>query len=259
MEQKMKLGLQLYTLRNFTKTPEDFLSTMEKVAKIGYRYVQVSGVGPDVNAAVIRKAKENTGLEVVITHTPFDKIQNETEKVIEDHASFGCKIIGLGMAPHEYIDSADGYRRFADVIAPAVEKIKAAGMVFSYHNHYHEFAKKNGKHFVEYFIENTDREAVKLTADVYWLHYAGLDECAWLSEHKDRISCTHFKDMGVHEQKQCMIEVMEGNLPYPKILAACRDAGLLYHFVELDETRIDPFEAIEISYRNLKNTGFFEK
>lgn len=259
MEQKMKLGIQLYTLRNFTKTPEDFLATMDKCAKIGYRYAQVSGVGPEVNAAVIRKAIENTGMEVVITHTPFDKIKDETEKVMEDHASFGCKIIGLGCAPQEYVHTAEGFRRFADVVAPIAEKMKKAGMVFSYHNHYMEFEKNNGRHIVETFIENTDPEAVKLTADVYWLHYAGLDECAWLAAHKDRISCTHFKDMGVHEGKQSMIEVMEGNLPYLNILDTCRKSGLTYHFVELDETRIDPFDAVSISYQNLMNTGFFEK
>ena len=65
--------------------------------------------------------------------------------------------------------------------------------------------------------------------------------------------------MGVHEGKQSMIEVMEGNLPYPAILRTCKESGLQYHFVELDDTRIDPFDAIRISYQNLINTGFFEK
>lgn len=257
--EKMKLGLQLYTLRNFTKTPEDFLRTMDRAADIGYRYVQVSGVGPEVTADVIQKARENTGLDVVITHTPFDRIVNHTDEVIADHDTFGCGIIGLGSAPQEYVHTAEGFRRFADVIAPAVEKIKAAGKVFSYHNHYQEFEKENGKHIVDSFIENTDSDAVKLTADVYWLHYAGLDESLWLTQHASRISCTHFKDMGVHEGKQGMIEVMAGNLNYPKILETCSKAGLTYHFVELDDTRIDPFDAVKISYDNLMATGYFEK
>ena len=54
--EKLKLGAQFYTLRDFTKTPGDFLRTMHRIADIGYKYVQVSGVGPDVKADVIKKA-----------------------------------------------------------------------------------------------------------------------------------------------------------------------------------------------------------
>ena len=39
----MKLGAQLYTVRDFTKTTDDFAETLKKVADIGYRTVQVSG------------------------------------------------------------------------------------------------------------------------------------------------------------------------------------------------------------------------
>ena len=39
----MEIGAQLYTVRDFCKTPEDFAETLKKVADIGYRTVQVSG------------------------------------------------------------------------------------------------------------------------------------------------------------------------------------------------------------------------
>lgn len=256
---EMKLGAQLYTLRDFTKTPEDFLRTMEKVAKIGYRYVQVSGAGPEVDADVIKTACDRTGLRVVITHTSLDRILNETDRVIEEHDRFGCDIIGIGGGGEKYIKSYDGFRRLAEDLAPALEKIKKAGKVFSYHNHYMEFEKCGEKHFIDAFLEHSDPSAAKLTADVYWLHYAGLNECDWLAAHADRISCTHFKDMGVHEGKQMIIEVMAGNLDYLRILETCCKAGIPYHFAELDTTRVEPFEAMKISYDNLMATGYFEK
>ena len=40
----MKIGAQLYTLHEYTKTLEDFEETLKKVAEIGFKYVQVSGV-----------------------------------------------------------------------------------------------------------------------------------------------------------------------------------------------------------------------
>lgn len=253
---KMKLGAQLYTLREFTQTPDDFYTTMQKVADIGYKYVQISCVGETVDSHVIKKACDNTGLSVILTHSPLERFIGDTDKLIEEHKNFGCNIIGLGSAP-EF--SYDAFAKLAEDIAPAVEKAKKAGMIFSYHNHFQEFEKKDGKHIFSAFLDNTDKEAVKVTADVYWLHYAGLDEAEWLEQNADRISVTHFKDMGVHNGEQNIIEIMEGNLNYPKILEKCSKAGIEYNFVELDFTRIDPFEAMKISYNNLMSTGYFEK
>ena len=96
--EKLKLGAQFYTLRDFTKTPSDFYRTMRRVADIGYKYVQISGVGPEVKADVIKKSCDETGLSVYITHTPLDRIINDTERVIEEHEMFGCNIIGVGSA-----------------------------------------------------------------------------------------------------------------------------------------------------------------
>ncbi len=255
--EKLKLGAQFYTLRDFTKTPGDFLRTMHRIADIGYKYVQVSGVGPDVKADVIKKACDETGLSVYITHTPFARIIDDTDAVIEEHKKFGCNIIGLGSAG-DYSKSYDGFARLAQDLAPAVEKIKKAGMFFSYHNHWMEFEKLDGKHFMSAFIENSDMEAVKLTADVYWLHFSGLNECKWLEENAKYISCTHFKDLGVYQGKQTIVEVMTGNLDYPAILESCKKAGIEYNFVELDTTTMDPFKAMKLSFDNLMATGYFE-
>ena len=40
----MKIGAQLYNVRNFCKTPEDLSQTLQKIAAIGYRYIQASGI-----------------------------------------------------------------------------------------------------------------------------------------------------------------------------------------------------------------------
>ena len=41
-----RIGAQLYTLRDFTQTEEDFEKSMKKVPDMGYKMVQMSGVGP---------------------------------------------------------------------------------------------------------------------------------------------------------------------------------------------------------------------
>lgn len=42
----MKLGAQMFTVREQCKTPEEIEIALEKIAQIGYRAVQVSGAGP---------------------------------------------------------------------------------------------------------------------------------------------------------------------------------------------------------------------
>lgn len=41
--ENMKIGAQLYTVRDFCKDLDGFALTLKKVADIGYKYVQVFG------------------------------------------------------------------------------------------------------------------------------------------------------------------------------------------------------------------------
>ena len=42
----MQLGAQLFTLRDYTQTAKDFAYSMGQVAKMGYKTVQISAIGP---------------------------------------------------------------------------------------------------------------------------------------------------------------------------------------------------------------------
>ena len=62
----MKIGAQLYTLRDYCKTLEDFSETLKKVADIGYTTVQVSGTCA-YEADWLAEQLKNTGLTCGIT------------------------------------------------------------------------------------------------------------------------------------------------------------------------------------------------
>ena len=70
-----------------------------------------------------------------------------------------------------------------------------------------------------------------------------------------RMPVVHLKDMVVLNGQQAMAEVGEGNLNWPAILQACREAGVEWYAVEQDECQRDPFESLKISYDNLKAMG----
>ena len=94
----MKIGAQLYTLRDYCKTLDDFSETLKKVADIGYTTVQVSGTCA-YEADWLADQLKSAGLTCGITHFSYDRILNDTEKTIADHKTFGCKYIGIGSNP----------------------------------------------------------------------------------------------------------------------------------------------------------------
>jgi len=253
----LKLGAQLYTLREHTKNEQDFATTIKKVADIGYKYVQVSGVGASVTPQLIKKVTEDNGIKVILTHTSLDRICGETDKVIEEHSLFDCPGIGIGGFWGN--KSADGFKHFAEEMAPVVAKIKAAGKLFLYHNHKFEFEHfEKGKTAIDIMLENSDKEAFKLTFDTYWAQAGGIDPAQFIKDYKDNIFATHLKDMTVVDDNIRMTEILDGNMNFKRVLKISEKHGVLWHFVELDEVYMDAFESMKISYDNLTATGKFE-
>jgi sugar phosphate isomerase/epimerase len=253
----LKLGAQLYTVREYTQNENDFAKTMEKIASIGYKYVQVSGIGSGISPAFIKWAAKENDLKVILTHTSPQRIKDETEKVIEEHDIFGCDGIGVGgMFGHERTE--EGFLGFADDFALAIEKIKESGKVFLYHNHRFEFEKYEGRTGMDILLENTDEDGFMLTFDTYWAQAAGIDPAAFIKKHSGRIFATHLKDMAVTDDKIEMTEVCTGNMNFKRILKVSAKNDVIWHFVEQDEVKMDAFESMKISYDNLMATKKFK-
>ena len=253
----LKLGAQLYTVRQYTQNEKDFAETMQKIAAIGYKYAQVSGIGGSISPYFIKQVCQDNNIKTILTHTSPARIKDETEKVIEEHSIFNCDGIGIGgMFGHER--TQDGYKKFIDDFSPAIEKIKQSGKVFLYHNHDFEFVKYNGKTGMDILLENTDKDGFKLTFDTYWAQYAEVDPVGFMENNYDRIYATHLKDMAVIDGKKEMTEVCTGVMDFNEILKVSQKNNILWHFVEQDEVRMDAFDSMKISFDNLMATGMFE-
>jgi len=253
----LKLGAQLYTVRQYTQTEKDFAETMEKIAKIGYKYLQVSGIGSSITPDFIKKVTEDNGLKVILTHTSPERIMKETEKVIEDHNIYNCDGIGVG-GIFGVERSEDGYKKFIENFAPAIEKIKKSGKVFLYHNHNFEFEKYGNKTGIDILLENSDQDGFKLTFDTYWAYFAGFDPVEFIKRYNSRIFVTHLKDMAIIDDKKVMTEVCTGIMDFNKILEVSKNNNIIWHFVEQDEVRMNAVDSMKISFDNLMATGKFE-
>jgi len=251
---KSAIAAQLYTVRDFMKTPTDIAASLKKVRALGYEAVQLSGHGP-IPDVELKKMVDDAGLTICATHTSYELIRDEPQAVIEQHKLFECKHVAIGGLPGEY-RGAEGYTRFAKEASQAVKKLADAGFIFSYHNHSFELEKYGNRTGLQILYEESDPRLFNSEIDTYWVQHGGGDPAAWIRKLKGRAYIVHLKDMAIKGNQQRFAEVGEGNLNWQAILEACKEAGTEWYIVEQDLCyERDPFESLGISLKNLKKMG----
>ena len=254
-----QIAAQLYTLREFTKTPADIVKTLARVKKIGYDAVQLSALGP-IDPAELGRILKGEGLSCVATHTSMDRLKNDTQKVIDEHGLWGCSLTAIG----GFFPKAEDFKlalwqKFIADFNEIAKKFVGSGVSIGYHNHSHELARVDpapgGKTAMALLLEGFSRD-VWMEIDTYWIAHGGGDPSAYIRRCKGRIPAVHFKDMGITpDMKQFYAEVGEGNLDWPGILAACEETGVQYAIVEQDTCTRDSLEAVANSFKNMVAMG----
>lgn len=254
---RTKLAAQLYTLRDFCKTPAEFAETLKKVRQIGYQAVQLSGHGP-IEAKELKKLLKDAGLICCATHESHARFNDSLDQLIADHKLWGCKVTGVGglfgdnLNAQSFIDFAKKF----DVIGA---KLREQGISFVYHNHQHEFAKHDGKLAMDLVMENSSGQNVCMELDTHWVTRGGGDPAAWIAKVAARgpFPALHLKDMAINpaDRSPMFAEIGEGNLNWPVILKAAKKAKVQWYIVEQDKCTRDPFESLAISFRNLTSWG----
>lgn len=252
---KFKLGAQFYTIRDFCQTLDGFEESCRKISEIGYKYVQLSGIG-NFSADEIKPILDKYGLKTVCTHRTQDNYLEKLESEIEFHKTLGCDIAGIGSMPgfnvkQETIDN------FGANFKLVVERLAEEGMVFAYHNHAFEFEKVDGKFAFELICDKVAANNFKLILDVYWLAYAGINPAKFIRKYSDKIACIHFKDLKIIDNAPAYAEIGQGNIDWDEVILACKESSVENILVEQDKFWIDddPFKSLEISYNYLKEKG----
>ncbi len=252
----MILAAQLFTLRDYLKTPTEIDKTLKKVKEIGYNAVQVSGIGP-IEPDKLKEITDKHRLKICATHISFDKMQNNLETVIEEHKLWDCKYVGLGMMPGDkYSVSKKGFTEFARDANKVGQKLKENDLQFIYHNHDFEFVKFNGITGMEILLKETDPDFFHFELDTYWVQSGGGNPAKWITKVEDRMKVVHFKDMGMNtDRERIMAEVGKGNLEWDEIIKACDEIAVKWCAVEQDVCQRNPFESLKISFDFLKEKG----
>ena len=252
-------AVQLFTLRDYIQTPEDFANTVRRVREMGCDTVQFSRVGPSIPADFIADVVRDYDLHVCVTHSPMQRIFHDLPQLIRDHQSWGCSSVGLGNLENCYLaDGYEGYCRFLSDIAPVVEELKKNGMTFAYHSHAFEFVRYHGKLMYDMMIEQTDPEAFHFIQDSYWMKFGGLNHETWLEKVVGRMEVLHVKDFttgmitnrGRVEGRTGTIG--EGNIDYPDLLRKAQQTGVKVLAIEQDFCDRDPFACVKDAFDRLK-------
>ena len=261
----MKLGAQIFTMRDFCKTERDFARTLERVKAMGFEVVQISTISPDITPKRIKELCDANGLQIVLTHRNIERIITDTDRVIEEHQIMDCPYIGIGMLQEPY-RCKEWIRYFGEDFRKPAEKIAAAGQLLMYHNHAIEFGRieadgitKSGETtcVMDLLLDWFSPEEMGVTLDTYWVQAAGADVCKWIAKLHDRLHCVHLKDMGSNWKNESLVApVMEGNMDFVAIMAALEKTCCKYALIEQDICQEDPFVCMEKSYRNLNKLGY---
>lgn len=257
----MEIGIQFYTLREHCKTVEDFGESLKKVADIGYKNVQISGVC-DYEPEWLKEQLDKNGLKCVLTHTPVPQLTGDPAQVCRNHDVFDCNYVGLGCFDFHFGVEGKTYEDFKTLYTPIVKTIKENGKTFMYHNHAKEFMRlENGNFIIEQMVNDFSAEEFGFVLDTFWVQAAGGDPAAWMEKLKGRIPVIHlkdyyfnpsFKDMGDH-----IAVVGEGNLNFDRVFEKAACCGVDYMLVEQDNCHgEDEFDCITRSYKYLKSCGF---
>jgi sugar phosphate isomerase/epimerase len=249
----MKIGAQLYSARDYTKTPADIEDTLRRVKAIGFEVIQISGFGPcdvDLLAGWIKEL----GLDVCVTHVPWNRLADplELKKVVSEHRKFGCTHIGLGSKPTDvFPNSYEGYTRFIKKANEICRLLKAEGMTFGYHNHDFEFQKWDGVRAMDRIIEECPE--IQFILDTFWVQAGGGNPASYIKKLAGRIKVIHFKDYRIKDRTRQFAEIGEGNLEWDEIIAACKETRIPYAVIEQDGDFLsDPFESLALSLSFLR-------
>jgi sugar phosphate isomerase/epimerase len=243
-----------FTIREFIKTPEDFRTSMKKLADIGYQAVQISGMAPDAmpEEEIAAVCAEN-GLTICATHEPSQTVLDEPEKVVERLKKLGTKYTAYPYPRDVDMRDPSAVKTLITKLDRAGNILRDAGQALTYHNHALEFVKQEGKPVLKHIYEGTDPANLQAEIDTYWVQLGGSNPVEWCESLPGRLPLLHLKDVGLgHDNKTTMVEIGNGNLDFKAIIAAAEASGCEWFIVEQDICPGDPFDSLKQSFDYIK-------
>lgn len=282
----MKLGVESFTM--YQEFDQDFHGTLKKVSDLGLHYIEWLaflkdgdyGMGLGLKPQEAVKIFKDYGMEltgcIFGCDNPKEMIfdYDAMQKVIDWYHEAGCTAIGLA---NDYFLNEDFFKRRMDAYNEIGRRCKDAGMVWTYHNHFHEQQKINGRTILDLMVEMTDPESVGFDWDVYWGTRGLVNPVEHIKKLGKKIKRMHCKDFPFarldhlniakdlpdelvgwdnHDTfsaysmvvPEDFIECGQGIIKWQEVVDAANEFDIPYMFVEQDYTTYpDKYESLAAS------------
>lgn len=248
-----QVAVQLYSLRDYLKTPAEMAVTLKKVRAIGYEAVQLSGMGP-IDELELNRMLAGEGLICCATHEDGAQIIHETSWVIERLRKLNCRYTAYAWPGSLDFSKFQNVLDLAAQLDAAGKKMRKAGQVLTYHNHAMELFPVEGKTALEWIYEKSGKKNLQGEIDTFWIQNGGADPIAWCKKLKKRLPLLHLKDYTVSGNNPNFAPVGHGNLNMPAIIKMAEKSGCEWFIVEQDDCYgRDPFGDLALSFNYLKS------
>ncbi len=251
-----KIALQLYSVRK--ELEKDMPGTLAKVAKMGYKYVQMDGLrGNDIWE--FRNELVKNDLKVVGMHIKHERFFNDIQGIMNECVIFECKNIF-----DKYIDEEDqneeGYKKTRAQLHRAYDLLQNKVHI-GLHNPEYDFNKKvNGLNCLDYICACEDGKYVYPELDTYWLHVAGHNIVDYMQRYTGKIELIHCKDISLeydlHDLQNNIVPCGQGIINFKEVIKTGEKCGVKYYVIEQDcSVKEDIMKCVEQSLDYIKTIG----
>lgn len=228
---KMKIGLQLYTLRDVIGN--DLIGTLTAVSKFGYNSIEPYGFDGNFFGKSVREFRKmcnDLGMDITSTHTGITAAN--ASEYSEKAAEAGLEYLILPSFSGRPDKTLDDYKKVAQEMNQIGEITKKSGINFGYHNHNHEFRLVEGKLPYDTLLTETNPALVSFEMDIFWVVKGGQDPLQYFEKYPGRFQTWHIKDMG-NDGDSCIIG--NGRIKFKDLMKQSKKAGLKRFFVEQEQ------------------------
>jgi sugar phosphate isomerase/epimerase len=271
-----RMGAQLYTIRD--EMEKDFAGALERVARMGYREVELAGHFGHAPEEV-RNLLDGLGLRAPSSHVGLDLLRGDLREELRVARVIGNEYLTVPVVMEAFRGGTTDlafWLRTAQELNAIGTVAREEGIRLAYHNHWFEFDPlEDGRTGWEVLLAETDRASLCFELDLLWATFSGQDPVALFQRDPGRYPLWHVKDVRdmeglrnarrlaaggpalawyMHDAMTRLAAVGTGELDFGRIFRHAGDAGLRHFFVENDGAASvgGTLEDLQTSYGNLR-------
>jgi sugar phosphate isomerase/epimerase len=243
VRKRYPVGLELYSVRS--ELQKDLEGTIRTVAKMGFEDVEFYSPyyswTPD-KAKEIRKLLDDLNVTCLSTHNDTKSFTPDgIQKAIDLNSILGARYVVLASAGD--IADLDGWKRAAEMLSQAADRLAPVNLRAACHNDSNEFKPIEGRRPMDILAANTPT-SVMLQLDVGHCVQSGGDPVAFIKANPGRIRSLHLKDWSPSKQFEAIFG--EGVVPWKKVFEASeKTGGVEFYLIEHEGHVSAPFGPVQ--------------